>query len=26
MVGWDKDGVPSPAKMAEQDIEWVMKA
>jgi aldehyde:ferredoxin oxidoreductase len=26
MVGWDKDGVPTPSKLAELGIEWVMKA
>jgi aldehyde:ferredoxin oxidoreductase len=26
MLGWDKNGVPAPAKLAELGIEWVAKA
>lgn len=26
MVGWDKNGIPAPAKLAELGIEWVARA
>jgi aldehyde:ferredoxin oxidoreductase len=26
MLGWDKNGLPTPAKLAELGIEWVTKA